>query len=193
MELLPSADTLRLLIHLPFAPYAGFIATTCDDEKLMTEFLRQSRYLPFVLAYLAVDVVLVAFAARSASYKASMLLHHALLASATAYVHLCAPQLLAAYGHASLCEISVVLLDVRELLRRFGADSGAQNLNSAMVFLAHVYTRLVVHPWLTYDVVPRAAQSDTERAAVTAGMAALIALNVYWAWGMAAHVGRIRW
>ena len=188
---MPSVETLRLVAHGLFTPYVGVMAATCDDEKLMTRFVRESKYLPFVLAYLAGDLLLVAASSRSAAYKGTMLLHHLLLGSATAYVHFFAPHLLPAYAYASLCEISALLLDVHEVLNRLGAGRETMMLNGVVLFAAHVATRLVVHPWLTYDTVPRVSQSGTERAAVTCGMSALICLNVYWTWGFVQKGRRI--
>lgn len=186
-----TVDNLRLAAHGLFAPYMAVMAAVHDDDKLMTQFVRRFHYLPFVLAYLAVDMLLVAMTTRPASYKATMLLHHVLLGSATAYVHFRAPHLLTAYSHASLCEISALTLDVHELLGILGAGGATVALNAVALFLSHVWTRLVLHPWITYDAVPRAAQSDAERWAVTGGMSALILLNVYWTWGLLKKMGRM--
>ena len=184
-------DTCRLALYGPIAAYMFAMTSVHADEKQLTNVVRNTHYLPFVMLYLCVDGLLVALTGRSAAYKASMLVHHALLGSATAYVHFAAPHLLGAYSYASFCEVSAVLLSVHEVLERSGADKATKTVNAAATFAAHVWTRLVMHPRITALTVPRVCSaSRTEWLAVTAGMVALFCLNVYWTKGMVAKARR---
>lgn len=175
-------ESVREMLYLPIAAYMFAMTSVGQDEKALRNVVEGSRYLPFVMAYLCVDIVLVFLGTRAASYKMSMGLHHVLLFSATAYVHFWAPHLLEAYSYASFCEISASLLTLQGVFERSGADKGLLIANGAVFLASHTWTRLVMHPWLTLSVVPRVSQSSQEQWFVTGGMSALILLNVYWTW-----------